>query len=315
VSTKKVNMRSISVTAFAPASVGNVCVGFDILGMALEGVGDQVTLTLRKDSSEIRISDVTGVIVSLPKDARQNTAGAALLAMQDDLKFNFGFDVAIHKGIPFGSGMGGSAASAVAAAVAASAIYQRVTKKKLSLEKLFTYALEGERIAAGAAHPDNVAPCLYGGLTLSSPLFSQPGLQGEPAHKLNLLPLVPGAPSNFERLQALFPDFAELKKISSAFGVSDDEIRRVIRSGKKDWGEIWCPHTATAVAARESLKSPHWVMIATASPAKFSEIVAPLAGVTPEVPPALAELFARPSRSVLVDATVEAIAGELQKLK
>jgi homoserine kinase len=163
-----------SARAFAPASVGNACVGFDILGIALSGAGDEVEVTLRTDTTEIRITEITGVVANLPKEARANTTGAALLAMHEDLNLTYGLDVKIHKGIPFGSGMGGSAASAVAAAVAGAAIYKAVTKKTLPLEKQFAYALEGERVAVGAAHPDNVAPCLYGGLTLSSPLFTKP---------------------------------------------------------------------------------------------------------------------------------------------
>ena len=132
-----------------------------------------------------------------------------------------------------------------------------------------------------------------------------------------------GAPSNFERLQNLFPDWRELKKVSSAVSVSDDDIRRAIRQGKKDWGEIWCPHTATAVVARAHAKSPHWIITATAHPAKFSEIVTPLIGAslkagettTLEMPPNLARLFDRPSRSASIEPTVDAAARALREWK
>lgn len=153
----------VSATAFAPATIGNVSVGFDVLGMAISGVGDHVTVEKRKDK-QVLIQSISGLNLPIPQDAQANTAGAALLALQQGEKLNFGFNVNIEKGIPLGSGMGGSAASAVAAVVAASGLVQR----KISMEKQFRYALEGEKIASGAAHPDNVAPCLWGGLTLAS---------------------------------------------------------------------------------------------------------------------------------------------------
>jgi homoserine kinase len=161
--------------AFAPATIGNVSIGFDVLGMAIGGVGDQVALQKRSDS-QIKIVEIHGeqdlqaMVLDLPKQTQQNTAGAALLALQAGEKLKTGFDVFIHKGIPLGSGMGGSAASAVAAVVAASALL----KKKLTPDQQFRYALEGEKIASGAAHPDNVAPCIHGGLTLSSLEFDPP---------------------------------------------------------------------------------------------------------------------------------------------
>ena len=166
-------IKSIRTTAFAPASIGNVGVGFDILGLAIDGVGDTVELTTLPGSNTITISfDNHGPIPpsAIPVDPKKNTAGAALLTMQEDLHLPFGFKVKIRKGIPLGSGMGGSAASAVAAVVAAAKI---VRTTKLTRKHLFSYALEGERIVSGAAHPDNVAPSLYGGLTLSSPLFAR----------------------------------------------------------------------------------------------------------------------------------------------
>ena len=174
---------STKATAFAPASIGNVGVGFDILGLAIDGVGDTVELTTTPDSNTITISfdnDDGFHTPTIPVDPKKNTAGAALLTMQEDLHLPFGFKIKIKKGIPLGSGMGGSAASAVAAVVAAAKIARTASGgtgvhrhiAKLTREQLFSYALEGERIAAGVAHPDNVAPSLYGGLTLSSPLFA-----------------------------------------------------------------------------------------------------------------------------------------------
>jgi homoserine kinase len=155
-----------SATAFAPATVANVAVGFDILGFAVEAAGDEVTVTI-SERAGVRveaISDTTGTLPvdAIPSDAAQNTATVGLIKLREDLSLDFGFDVSIRKGIALGSGMGGSAASAVAALVAANSLLERALPK----ESLLAYALLAERVASGAAHPDNAMPCLFGGLTL-----------------------------------------------------------------------------------------------------------------------------------------------------
>lgn len=150
-----------SVMAFAPASVGNVGVGFDVLGHALEGVGDTVTLR-RDDRPGIRLQGVTGRIRELPADPASNTALKPLVALCEDFSITDGIAVTVEKGIPLGSGMGGSAASAVAAVVAANALWQL----GLAPERQLVYAAMGETVASGAGHLDNLAPSLFGGLVL-----------------------------------------------------------------------------------------------------------------------------------------------------
>jgi homoserine kinase len=149
-------------TAFAPASVGNVAIGFDILGFAVDALGDRVTVT-RRAAPGVTISAVRGIAGELPKEPRNNTAGRALLAMQEALCLGFGFTLEIDKGIPLGSGLGGSAASAVAAVVAANALLP----KACSPLELLKFAMAGEAVASGARHVDNIAPSLYGGLVLT----------------------------------------------------------------------------------------------------------------------------------------------------
>jgi homoserine kinase len=153
-----------SVTAFAPASVGNVGVGFDVLGHAITGVGDAVTLR-RRAQPGIVITSVAGRLTDLPREPESNSATRPLLRMAAEHGIRDGLEVSLHKGIPLGSGMGGSAASAVAAVVAANALWE------LSLEHsaLLEYALEGESAASGAGHPDNAAASLLGGLVLTEP--------------------------------------------------------------------------------------------------------------------------------------------------
>ncbi|MGH8036543.1 MAG: homoserine kinase [Stenotrophomonas sp.] len=149
--------------AFSPASVGNAAVGFDILGHAIAGVGDTVTVR-RIDAPLIRIAAIRGTTVDLPLHAADNTAGAALIAMREALALPFGFELEIDKGIALGSGMGGSAASCVAALVAANALLEA----PLPREALYPFALTGEAVASGGRHGDNLGPMLLGGLVLST---------------------------------------------------------------------------------------------------------------------------------------------------
>lgn len=149
-------------TAFAPASVGNVAIGFDILGFSVGALGDRVTVS-RTEARGVTIAEITGVAGKLPTDPAQNTAGRALLAMQEDLHPGFGFEMRIDKGIPLGSGLGGSAASAVGAVVAANALLPHPCSKL----ELLQYAMQGEAVASGSLHVDNIAPSLFGGLVLT----------------------------------------------------------------------------------------------------------------------------------------------------
>ena len=149
--------------AFAPASVGNVGVGFDILGHAIAGVGDTVTVR-RIAEREVRIDAIRGADLPLPREPALNTAGAALMALQEALDLPHGFAVEIDKGIALGSGMGGSAASCVAALVAANALLDA----PLDRQALYPFALEGEMVASGGRHGDNLGPMLLGGLVLST---------------------------------------------------------------------------------------------------------------------------------------------------
>ena len=152
----------IRATAFAPASIGNVAVGFDVLGHSVAGPGDRVTVT-RTNTGEVRIVAIRGAAIALPMIAVENTAGRALLTLQRSLPLAIGFDVEIDKGIAMGSGMGGSAASAVAAVVAANAVLD----VPVSSETLYQCAMQGEAAATGSAHGDNVGPMLLGGLVIA----------------------------------------------------------------------------------------------------------------------------------------------------
>jgi homoserine kinase len=151
-----------SATAFAPASVGNVAVGFDILGHTVAALGDRVR-AVRREAPGVSIRAIRGMVPDLPLEAEKNTAGMAVLALQRELGVRHGIELEIDKGIPLGSGLGGSAASAVAGVVAAAALLDT----PLERTQLLKFAMQGEAVASGSVHVDNIAPSLYGGLVLT----------------------------------------------------------------------------------------------------------------------------------------------------
>src|SRR6188472_3273299 len=102
---KSTASRTRIARAFAPASVGNVGVGFDILGHSMAGVGDRAEVRVI-DEPVVRIAAIDGAVTDLPREPRRNTAGMALLALRETLALPHGFAVSLHKGIPLGSGMG-----------------------------------------------------------------------------------------------------------------------------------------------------------------------------------------------------------------
>ena len=126
-----------------------------------------------------------------------------------------------------------------------------------------------------------------------------------------------GNPSNMERLRALYPDPAKLRATVRAERVDDDEIRRTIRRDHRELGQTWCPHTATAAAAWRRLpaarRAERWVLVATAHPAKFNDIVEPLIGAEVPVPPSLARLLALPSIQRVVEPRLDALRGVVEE--
>ncbi|MGB0929903.1 MAG: homoserine kinase [Chitinophagales bacterium] len=149
------------VTAYAPASIANVSCGFDVLGLAVDAPGDEVSVQFN-DIGEVRIVEITGDDGKLPFEVEKNTASKAVLSLVNHLQYKKGIDIIIHKKMPFGSGLGSSAASAVAAVVAANHLMGMPLTKK----ELVDFAIDGEAVASGAHHADNVAPCLLGGIVL-----------------------------------------------------------------------------------------------------------------------------------------------------
>jgi len=155
-----------AVKAFAPGSVGNIGVGFDLLGHAIFGVHD-IAIVRRIDEPVVRIRAIRGTAhgaETLPLEAARNTAGQALIMLRERLGLAYGFELELEKGIPLGSGLGGSAASCVAALVAANALLDT----PLLRAALYPFALDGESVSSGSRHGDNVAPMLLGGVVMAT---------------------------------------------------------------------------------------------------------------------------------------------------
>lgn len=160
------NTANEKVRIFCPATIANVSCGFDVLGVALAGVGDHMLIS-RSTKKGIRITKITGQ--NLPLESHENVAGVAALALLDHLNSNAGFEIEIYKKIKAGSGIGSSAASSAGAVWG----INYLLGSPLSPQQLIPFAMEGERLASGVAHADNVAPALLGGFTLvrsSNPL-------------------------------------------------------------------------------------------------------------------------------------------------
>ncbi|MGI9546592.1 MAG: homoserine kinase [Flavobacteriaceae bacterium] len=148
-----------SIRIFCPASIANISCGFDVLGLALDSVGDYMTIT-KVPEPGIKITKITGQ--NLPLKANKNVAGVAALALLDKSDFEGGFEIQIEKLIKPGSGIGSSAASASGVVWAINELLGHPFSKL----ELVEFAMEWERLASGAAHADNVAPALFGGFTL-----------------------------------------------------------------------------------------------------------------------------------------------------
>jgi homoserine kinase len=152
-------MKMNEIRIFCPATIANLSCGFDVLGVCLDGVGDEMIIrkTLTKG---LRITKIDGAI--LPLEIEKNVAGVAAAALLAAVTTDFGFEIEIYKKIKAGSGIGSSAASA------AGAVYgiNMLLGNPFSAPELVGFAMQGEKLASGSAHADNVAPALMGGFTL-----------------------------------------------------------------------------------------------------------------------------------------------------
>lgn len=147
------------IKLFAPATIANVSCGFDVLGLCLETVGDEMIIRKTNDKG-VKITKISGQ--NLPLETEKNVAGVAVLALLEKITVDYGFEIEIVKNIKPGSGIGSSAASSAGAVFGVN----KLLGEPFTLQELVPFAMEGERLASGTAHADNVAPALLGGFTL-----------------------------------------------------------------------------------------------------------------------------------------------------
>lgn len=157
-------LRGRSITIHSPATVANMVCGFDVLGFAVQEPYDIMRIGFSENKGVTIINEDEYDLPTKPED---NVAGAALLAMMEELEEGIGFELRINKQIKPGSGVGSSAASAAGAVVAAN----RLLGERFTKEDLVRFAMNGEKVASGVKHADNIAPCIYGGVTLIRSIF------------------------------------------------------------------------------------------------------------------------------------------------
>ena len=227
---------SASIKVFAPASVANVAVGFDILGFALEKPGDEIIVRPGKEKG-LRITTITGAQNKLPLEVAKNTAGYAALRLLQHLgEEDCPIEMEIHKKMPFGSGLGSSAASAAGGVFAVNSYL----KTGLSKAEILRFAVEGEQIADGAFHADNVAPSLLGGLIM---IRDNETLDFKKIH-------VP--PGLF--VAVIYPHITVLTRDSRAILAPDVSLKTVIRQSGNLAGFISSMYTADFDMMRRSLE-------------------------------------------------------------
>jgi len=199
------------IKLFAPATVANLSCGFDVLGCCLDGVGDEM-LIRKNTENNLRITKITGQDLSL--NIEENVAGVSALMMLKALGENQGFDIEITKNIKAGSGIGSSAASAAGAVFG----INKLLGEPFTANELIKFAMEGERVASGNAHADNVAPALLGGFSLVKSyepleILSLPSLP-----ELRMLILHPLIELKTRDSRSVIRQNVELKKAISQWG-------------------------------------------------------------------------------------------------
>jgi homoserine kinase len=225
-------MTNTRAEAFAPASMANFGVGFDILGLALGEPGDRVVAE-KSDVRGVTIIDITGDGGKLPRAADKNTASVAAQSVLNAIDASYGVKLTIHKDLPLASGLGSSAASAVAAAVAVNALFGL----PLARHELLPACLDGEALVSGY-HADNVAPCLLGGITLIS---------GTNIHQIRQLPMpenlclalvTPNVAVPTAEARAVLPQMIPLKSMIAQTSAIAQLIDALYRSDIEAIGEL-----------------------------------------------------------------------------
>ena len=202
-------MKEIKI--FCPATIANLSCGFDVLGTCLENVGDEMIIrkTIEKG---IKITKIFGA--NLPLETEKNVAGVAGLALLNEVDIDFGFEIEIYKNIKAGSGIGSSAASAAGAVFG----INELLGSPFSIKELVKFAMQGEVLASGSAHADNVAPCLLGGFTLVRSINPMDIIRIESPNELFVTVIHPQIELKTADMRAVLPEMILLKSAIEQWG-------------------------------------------------------------------------------------------------
>lgn len=201
------------ITAFAPATIANLNVGFDVLGLSLNDIGDEVELCLNgtEENNIIKIINGDG----LPFDRDKNCCSVVIRKMQEAQNKFTGVDITITKGFTAGSGLGSSSASSAAAAFA----YNKLTGTPYTKKELVAFAAEGERVACGTPHIDNVAPSILGGIILSKGNKTADLIELPLIENLYAVTMFPDIEINTSDARKILNDTVELTTLSKQVGL------------------------------------------------------------------------------------------------
>lgn len=205
-------MPDSAIKIYAPGTVANMVCGFDVLGFALNEPADEMWM---QTSHQPGIHILPDPVYNLPTEPEKNVAGAALLALLEAAPRGTGFEVKITKNIKPGSGVGSSAASAAGAVVGANALLGNIFDK----EQLVQFAMFGEKVASGVKHADNIAPCIYGGVTLIRSI-----------HPLDIIPL----PSPALHVSVVHPQI----EVRTADARAILKKQLLLKDAIRQWGNI-----------------------------------------------------------------------------
>ncbi len=223
------------VKVWAPASIANLGPGFDALGVALEGLGDTVEAR-RTETPGVRIIEMTGEKENIPTDPAQNCAGRAAESVLKQLKGKAakeaGLEMKLHKGLPQGSGLGSSAASAVAGAVAAHLLFGSALGSNMLLEA----ALEGEVLASGGRHADNLAASLLGGFTIVRSHEPLDVIRLELPSAIRFVVVLPAMEIETRYARSVLPEMIPLKDATSNWANAAALVAAVAQGKVADFG-------------------------------------------------------------------------------
>jgi homoserine kinase len=201
-----------SIKVFAPATVSNLGSGFDIIGFPIENVGDTVHVT-QNEKQVVRITNISGY-KDIPLEASKNVASYAVIKLLEKLGVNTGFDIAIEKAVKPGSGIGSSASSSVAAVYAVN----ELLGQPFTENELIEFAMEGEGLASGGKHADNVAPALLGGITILRSYKPLDVIRIEPPGQLRVVLLHPQIEIKTREARDILPKQIPLKDAVHQWG-------------------------------------------------------------------------------------------------